>query len=182
MKKSLCHCDQNGKFEFLVVLLIEITLTLAYFLWIEQRDFVSLVFGFFPFSLLFPFRVFVNLLLPTGYTGAAAESMLGSLLCLPGSGSVLLDHCTGSTISETTSEAWSVEVLPSDSGQYAVTICILICTEVLNVRYSNFCMMDILSGIHLTSVKQLIAKTFKREFSEGIFCSSRKNAVLDGIG
>uniref|UniRef100_A0A7M4EVR4 GTPase-activating protein and VPS9 domain-containing protein 1 n=1 Tax=Crocodylus porosus TaxID=8502 RepID=A0A7M4EVR4_CROPO len=48
--------------------------------------------------------------------GAAAESMLGSLLCLPGSGSVLLDPCTGSTISETTSEAWSVEVLPSDSG------------------------------------------------------------------
>lgn len=43
--------------------------------------------------------------------------MLGSLLCLPGSGSVLLDPCTGSTISETTSEAWSVEVLPSDSGQ-----------------------------------------------------------------
>ncbi|XP_041094450.1 GTPase-activating protein and VPS9 domain-containing protein 1 isoform X3 [Polyodon spathula] len=47
--------------------------------------------------------------------GAAAESMLGSLLCLPGSGSVLLDPFTGSTISETTSEAWSVEVLPSDS-------------------------------------------------------------------
>ncbi|KAG8447834.1 hypothetical protein GDO86_015080 [Hymenochirus boettgeri] len=46
--------------------------------------------------------------------GAAAENMLGSLLCLPGSGS-LLDPCTGSTISETTSEAWSVEVLPSDS-------------------------------------------------------------------
>lgn len=49
-------------------------------------------------------------------TGAAAENVLGSLLCLPGSGSVLLDPCTGSTISETTSEAWSVEVLPSDSG------------------------------------------------------------------
>ncbi|KAG2470200.1 GAPD1 protein, partial [Polypterus senegalus] len=47
--------------------------------------------------------------------GAAAENMLGSLLCLPGPGSVLLDACTGSTISETTSEAWSVEVLPSDS-------------------------------------------------------------------
>uniref|UniRef100_A0A672JNA5 GTPase-activating protein and VPS9 domain-containing protein 1 n=1 Tax=Salarias fasciatus TaxID=181472 RepID=A0A672JNA5_SALFA len=46
--------------------------------------------------------------------GAAAENMLGSLLCLPGSGSVLLDPY-GSTISETTSEAWSVEVLPSDS-------------------------------------------------------------------
>ncbi|XP_072563792.1 GTPase-activating protein and VPS9 domain-containing protein 1 isoform X1 [Paramormyrops kingsleyae] len=46
--------------------------------------------------------------------GAAVESMLGSLLCLPGSGSVLLDPY-GSTISETTSEAWSVEVLPSDS-------------------------------------------------------------------
>ncbi|XP_068594582.1 GTPase-activating protein and VPS9 domain-containing protein 1 [Brachionichthys hirsutus] len=45
---------------------------------------------------------------------AAAENMLGSLLCLPGSGSVLLDPY-GSTISETTSEAWSVEVLPSDS-------------------------------------------------------------------
>uniref|UniRef100_A0A3P9K0U3 GTPase-activating protein and VPS9 domain-containing protein 1 n=1 Tax=Oryzias latipes TaxID=8090 RepID=A0A3P9K0U3_ORYLA len=44
----------------------------------------------------------------------AAENMLGSLLCLPGSGSVLLDPY-GSTISETTSEAWSVEVLPSDS-------------------------------------------------------------------
>lgn len=51
------------------------------------------------------------------FAGAAAENMLGSLLCLPGSGSVLLDPCTGSTISETTSEAWSVEVLPSDSGQ-----------------------------------------------------------------
>ncbi|XP_030630436.1 GTPase-activating protein and VPS9 domain-containing protein 1 isoform X2 [Chanos chanos] len=46
--------------------------------------------------------------------GAATENMLGSLLCLPGSGSVLLDPY-GSTISETTSEAWSVEVLPSDS-------------------------------------------------------------------
>ncbi|CAB1319707.1 unnamed protein product [Coregonus sp. 'balchen'] len=45
---------------------------------------------------------------------AAVENMLGSLLCLPGSGSVLLDPY-GSTISETTSEAWSVEVLPSDS-------------------------------------------------------------------
>ncbi|KAM8934870.1 GTPase-activating protein and VPS9 domain-containing protein 1 isoform 5-T5 [Pelodytes ibericus] len=45
----------------------------------------------------------------------AAENMLGSLLCLPGSGSLLFDPCTGSTISETTSEAWSVEVLPSDS-------------------------------------------------------------------
>ncbi|ETE59914.1 GTPase-activating protein and VPS9 domain-containing protein 1, partial [Ophiophagus hannah] len=48
---------------------------------------------------------------------AAAENVLGSLLCLPGSGSVLFDPCTGSTISETTSEAWSVEVLPSDSGE-----------------------------------------------------------------
>uniref|UniRef100_A0AAX7SVW9 GTPase-activating protein and VPS9 domain-containing protein 1 n=1 Tax=Astatotilapia calliptera TaxID=8154 RepID=A0AAX7SVW9_ASTCA len=47
--------------------------------------------------------------------GAAAENMLGSLLCLPGTGSVLLDPY-GSTISETTSEAWSVEVLPSDSA------------------------------------------------------------------
>ncbi|XP_064420385.1 GTPase-activating protein and VPS9 domain-containing protein 1 isoform X2 [Latimeria chalumnae] len=47
--------------------------------------------------------------------GAAAENMLGSLLCLPGTGPILLDPCTGSTISETTSEAWSVEVLPSDS-------------------------------------------------------------------
>ncbi|KAG9354577.1 hypothetical protein JZ751_001290 [Albula glossodonta] len=46
--------------------------------------------------------------------GATVESMLGSLLCLPGSGPVLLDPY-GSTISETTSEAWSVEVLPSDS-------------------------------------------------------------------
>ena len=71
-----------------------------------------------PFSLhhcSFP-EDFVNPLLPIGYAGAAAENMLGSLLCLPGSGSVLLDPCTGSTISETTSEAWSVEVLPSDSG------------------------------------------------------------------
>uniref|UniRef100_A0A8C1XCB9 GTPase activating protein and VPS9 domains 1 n=1 Tax=Cyprinus carpio TaxID=7962 RepID=A0A8C1XCB9_CYPCA len=42
--------------------------------------------------------------------GAAAENALGSMLCLP----VLLDPY-GSTISETTSEAWSVEVLPSDS-------------------------------------------------------------------
>ncbi|KAG5840812.1 hypothetical protein ANANG_G00192620 [Anguilla anguilla] len=46
--------------------------------------------------------------------GATVESMLGSLLCLPGSGPLLLDPY-GSTISETTSEAWSVEVLPSDS-------------------------------------------------------------------
>ncbi|XP_072538161.1 GTPase-activating protein and VPS9 domain-containing protein 1 isoform X3 [Salminus brasiliensis] len=46
--------------------------------------------------------------------GATVENMLGSLLCLPGPGSVLLDPY-GSTISETTSEAWSVEVLPSDS-------------------------------------------------------------------
>ncbi|XP_026568323.1 GTPase-activating protein and VPS9 domain-containing protein 1 isoform X3 [Pseudonaja textilis] len=48
-------------------------------------------------------------------TGATAENVLGNLLCLPGSSSVLFDPCTGSTISETTSEAWSVEVLPSDS-------------------------------------------------------------------
>lgn len=48
-------------------------------------------------------------------SGAAAENMLGSLLCPHGSSSVLLDPY-GSTISETTSEAWSVEVLPSDSG------------------------------------------------------------------
>ncbi|XP_075895228.1 GTPase-activating protein and VPS9 domain-containing protein 1 isoform X8 [Nelusetta ayraudi] len=47
--------------------------------------------------------------------GAAAENMLGSLLCPHGSSSVLLDPY-GSTISETTSEAWSVEVLPSDSA------------------------------------------------------------------
>uniref|UniRef100_A0A4W5NTH0 GTPase activating protein and VPS9 domains 1 n=1 Tax=Hucho hucho TaxID=62062 RepID=A0A4W5NTH0_9TELE len=47
-------------------------------------------------------------------SGATVENMLGSLLCLPGSSSVLLDPY-GSTISETTSEAWSVEVLPSDS-------------------------------------------------------------------
>uniref|UniRef100_A0AAY5EHN7 GTPase-activating protein and VPS9 domain-containing protein 1 n=1 Tax=Electrophorus electricus TaxID=8005 RepID=A0AAY5EHN7_ELEEL len=46
--------------------------------------------------------------------GAAVENMLGNLLCLPGPGCVLLDPY-GSTISETTSEAWSVEVLPSDS-------------------------------------------------------------------
>lgn len=49
------------------------------------------------------------------------ENMLGSLLCLPGSGSVLLDPY-GSTISETTSEAWSVEVLPSDSGGLTVQL------------------------------------------------------------
>uniref|UniRef100_A0A673GUY4 GTPase-activating protein and VPS9 domain-containing protein 1 n=1 Tax=Sinocyclocheilus rhinocerous TaxID=307959 RepID=A0A673GUY4_9TELE len=42
--------------------------------------------------------------------GAAAENALCSMLCLP----VLLDPY-GSTISETASEAWSVEVLPSDS-------------------------------------------------------------------
>uniref|UniRef100_A0AAY4ET27 GTPase-activating protein and VPS9 domain-containing protein 1 n=1 Tax=Denticeps clupeoides TaxID=299321 RepID=A0AAY4ET27_9TELE len=46
--------------------------------------------------------------------GATVDNMLGSLLCLPSSGSVLLDTY-GSTISEMTSEAWSVEVLPSDS-------------------------------------------------------------------
>ncbi|GAA6102843.1 GTPase-activating protein and VPS9 domain-containing protein 1 isoform X2 [Tachysurus ichikawai] len=42
------------------------------------------------------------------------ENMLGSLLCFPAPGPILLDPC-GSTMSETTSEAWSVEVLPSDS-------------------------------------------------------------------
>ncbi|KAG7281312.1 hypothetical protein CRUP_030995 [Coryphaenoides rupestris] len=47
--------------------------------------------------------------------GAAVENMLGvGRWALPGSGSVLLDPY-GSTISETTSEPWSVEVLPSDS-------------------------------------------------------------------
>ncbi|XP_076859082.1 GTPase-activating protein and VPS9 domain-containing protein 1 isoform X1 [Brachyhypopomus gauderio] len=46
--------------------------------------------------------------------GAPVESLLGTLLCLPGTGCVLLDPY-GSTLSETTSEAWSVEVLPSDS-------------------------------------------------------------------
>ncbi|KAK3539490.1 hypothetical protein QTP70_009047 [Hemibagrus guttatus] len=48
-------------------------------------------------------------------SGAMVENMLGSLLCFPAPGPVLLDPC-GSTMSETTSEAWSVEVLPSDSG------------------------------------------------------------------
>lgn len=62
--------------------------------------------------------VLVNKYLIFCVPGAAAENMLGSLLGLPGSSSVLLDPCTGSTISETTSEAWSVEVLPSDSGVY----------------------------------------------------------------
>ncbi|XP_058245746.1 GTPase-activating protein and VPS9 domain-containing protein 1 isoform X2 [Hemibagrus wyckioides] len=47
-------------------------------------------------------------------SGAMVENMLGSLLCFPAPGPVLLDPC-GSTMSETTSEAWSVEVLPSDS-------------------------------------------------------------------
>lgn len=46
--------------------------------------------------------------------------MLGTLLCV-GSGSVLLDPY-GSTISETTSEAWSVEVLPSDSGRFMLDV------------------------------------------------------------
>lgn len=80
------------------------------------KNFVRLVLGLSPFVTALSIQTFVNPLLPTGCTGAAAENMLGSLLCLPGSGSVLLDPCTGSTISETTSEAWSVEVLPSDSG------------------------------------------------------------------
>lgn len=44
--------------------------------------------------------------------------MLGSLLCFTAPGPVLLDPC-GSTMSETTSEAWSVEVLPSDSGEHS---------------------------------------------------------------
>ncbi|XP_060737424.1 GTPase-activating protein and VPS9 domain-containing protein 1 isoform X2 [Tachysurus vachellii] len=47
-------------------------------------------------------------------SGAMVENMLGSLLCFPAPGPILLDPC-GSTMSETTSEAWSVEVLPSDS-------------------------------------------------------------------
>lgn len=53
-------------------------------------------------------------------SGAAAENMLGTLLCV-GPGSVLLDPY-GSTISETTSEAWSVEVLPSDSGKFTLVL------------------------------------------------------------
>ncbi|KAM9474733.1 GTPase-activating protein and VPS9 domain-containing protein 1 isoform 2-T2 [Clarias gariepinus] len=47
-------------------------------------------------------------------SGAVVENMLGSLLCFAAPGPILLDPC-GSTMSETTSEAWSVEVLPSDS-------------------------------------------------------------------
>ncbi|KAF5898651.1 GTPase-activating protein and VPS9 domain-containing protein 1 isoform X3, partial [Clarias magur] len=47
-------------------------------------------------------------------SGTVVENMLGSLLCFAAPGPVLLDPC-GSTMSETTSEAWSVEVLPSDS-------------------------------------------------------------------
>lgn len=35
MKKSSSHCDHSGKCAFLVVLLIEIALTLAPFLWLE---------------------------------------------------------------------------------------------------------------------------------------------------
>ncbi|XP_062855278.1 GTPase-activating protein and VPS9 domain-containing protein 1 [Trichomycterus rosablanca] len=46
--------------------------------------------------------------------GATMDNMLGSLMCFSAHGPVLLEPC-GSTISETTSEAWSVEVLPSDS-------------------------------------------------------------------
>uniref|UniRef100_A0A3Q3R8R9 GTPase activating protein and VPS9 domains 1 n=1 Tax=Monopterus albus TaxID=43700 RepID=A0A3Q3R8R9_MONAL len=84
--------------------------------------------------------------------GAAAENMLGSLLCLPGSGSVLLDPY-GSTISETTSEAWSVEVLPSDSGVQPGVFCC--CRYLLTVREVSSRPstpgLSVVSGISATS-------------------------------
>lgn len=36
-ERSLCHCDQSRKFEFSVVLLIEIALTLDSFFWVERE-------------------------------------------------------------------------------------------------------------------------------------------------
>lgn len=115
MERSLCHCGQSGKCVFLVVTHGNYPY-LGFFLVGRVESFCWFSVWPFPGITALSIRIFVNPLLPTGYTGAAAENMLGSLLCLPGSGSVLLDPCTGSTISETTSEAWSVEVLPSDSG------------------------------------------------------------------
>lgn len=114
-KRSLCHCDHSGKFEFLVVFWLKLLFPWLLSCGQSREVLLAWCLAFLHITAL-SIRIFVNPLLPTGYTGAAAESMLGSLLCLPGSGSVLLDPCTGSTISETTSEAWSVEVLPSDSG------------------------------------------------------------------
>lgn len=83
-------------------------------------------------------------------SGAAAENMLGSLLCLPGSGSVLLDPY-GSTISETTSEAWSVEVLPSDSGLFCCFLwllkpwrsCVCACMHVCPCVHISVCSMGV---------------------------------------
>lgn len=86
-------------------------------------------------------RIYATMHFCFTFAGAAAENMLGSLLCLPGSGSVLLDPCTGSTISETTSEAWSVEVLPSDSGQNCV-ICVYFFSvnQRCIIQSSTFCL------------------------------------------
>lgn len=79
-------------------------------------------------------------------SGAAAENMLGSLLCLPGSGSVLLDPY-GSTISETTSEAWSVEVLPSDSGRKLGLFCRLFASLIVSILTPH--LNDSLRFIHV---------------------------------
>ena len=52
MKRNLCYCDPSGKFVFLVVLLIEITLTLAFFL---SRDILlALCLPFSPYHCAFP--------------------------------------------------------------------------------------------------------------------------------
>lgn len=86
------------------------------------------------------------------FSGAAAENMLGSLLCLPGTGSVLLDPY-GSTISETTSEAWSVEVLPSDSGGGKPGFILLFqCPFVFTLILIGYCLIGLRCAFAFTCV------------------------------
>lgn len=78
--------------------------------------------------------------------------MLGSLLCLPGTGSVLLDPY-GSTISETTSEAWSVEVLPSDSGGGKLGFILLFqCPFVFTLILIGYCLIGLRCAFAFTCV------------------------------
>lgn len=61
-------------------------------------------------------------------------------------------------------------------------ICILICTDVLNIRYSNFCIWTFCQ-IYIWQVwGNAIAKSFTWKISIRHFLSSREHAVLNGLG
>ncbi|XP_073723828.1 GTPase-activating protein and VPS9 domain-containing protein 1 isoform X6 [Misgurnus anguillicaudatus] len=95
--------------------------------------------------------------------GAAAEHALGSMLCLP----VLLDPY-GSTISETTSEAWSVEVLPSDS-------------EAADLKEERLQELESCSGVGSTSDDTEVREVSSRPSTPGLSVVSGISATSEDI-